>query len=628
MFKIALVVPYSNFVENALSIFDEHNQKDNIYSNQNYVMEEILMPLEKLRQINVSADVIITRGLLSQMLSKYYRDIPIIDLSLNSIDLIRTLSECKMKFGNKKVGILTARNMIQGSEDIFELFDLPSQTYIIDRMGHETSLIEQAVADGCQVIVGGLTACRLAHKGGLEYMFIRTCKESLWKCISEAKRAIQISVAEQEKSKLMNIILDSSKEGILSVDSNKRISVFNQSAEKILKVTRSSLEQSGIQDAPFPVELKKIILDSKEYSNEIIKYHNSMLSINKSFIKFREAVVSTVITFQEMSNIQDIEFKMRKKIYLSGHVAKSTFDDIAGSSDILRKTIEKAKKFSLTSSNILLIGESGTGKEVYAQSIHNYSRRKDGPFVAVNCAAIPENLLESELFGYVSGAFTDARKAGKPGFFELAHQGTIFLDEIGELPIALQAKLLRVLQEREITRIGDDKVTPVDIRIITATNKNLEKLVEENKFREDLLYRIDVLRIRIPSLSERREDIPILADLFIKERWEGITITAEAKKVMSEYDWHGNIRQLMNICERLAVMSVSGTINADDVEAELGPNRSSFPLKEPQKSSGPASEKIKITEALKASRYNRTAAARSLGMDRTTLWRKMKQYDL
>ena len=238
---------------------------------------------------------------------------------------------------------------------------------------------------------------------------------------------------------------------------------------------------------------------------------------------------------------------------------------LQGVSAQIKSTIEIAKKYSRTNSNVLLIGQSGTGKEMFAQSIHNHSLRKEGPFVAVNCAAIPDNLLESELFGYTAGAFTGARKNGKQGYFELAHNGTLFLDEIGEIPLQFQAKLLRAIQEREIMPIGSDKVLSINVRIIAATNKNLEKLVEKEEFREDLLYRLDVLRINIPPLSQRKEDIPILVKKYFLENAPDTDITNEAYKALMNYKWNGNIRQLFNICERLSVLKQGETITEKDI---------------------------------------------------------------
>lgn len=628
LIRISIVVPYKNFIENAFDVFHQHNGSDVIYNELEYTLEEVVVSIEELRQVNICSDVIIARGLYAQTLKQYQNNTPIIELSLKPIDLLSTLKKCKEEFGNCKIGVIAAHNMLAGADDLSNLIDLRTKIYAIDNPGNENCLIEAAVSEGCSVVVGGLTSCRLAHKLGLKYMLIKTCRESLWQCITEAKRAAQISINEQEKSNLINIILNSSGEGILSVDMHKRIGVFNKSAEKILKVSNTNLKKLGIQDAPFTAELKKIILDDLEYSNKVINYNSSMLSVNKTIITINGSAISTVITFQEMSKIQDIEIEMRKKIHSRKHVAKATFEGIVGTSEAIIKTIEKAKKFSLTNSNILIMGESGTGKEMFAQSIHNYSLRKNGPFVAINCGAIPENLLESELFGYVGGAFTDAKKNGKPGYFELAHRGSLFLDEIGEIPMSLQSKLLRVLQEHEITKIGDDKITPVDVRIIAATNKNLKKLVIEGKFRQDLLYRIDVLQINIPALNGRREDIPMLIDMFLASNFSSMKITETAKKIMQQYEWRGNIRELFNICERLAVLNSTGTISSDDVKSEL----TDANIKEINKPAAclykDVKEKGELIQALQSAKYNRTEAAKILGINRSTLWRKMKQYNL
>lgn len=225
-----------------------------------------------------------------------------------------------------------------------------------------------------------------------------------------------------------------------------------------------------------------------------------------------------MVSFQNVSQLQNAEKVIRKKVKNLGWTAKYTFDDIIGSSPAIRELIRKARRYAETDSDILLIGQSGTGKELLAQSIHNASDRKKGPFVAINCAALSQNLLESELFGYVDGAFTGAQKGGKEGLFEQAHTGTIFLDEIGEVPLELQAKLLRVIQEREVMRIGDNKMILVDIRIVAATNRDLNQYVRENKFRLDLYYRLDVLHLKLPTLNERGHDIGILAEYLLNRK--------------------------------------------------------------------------------------------------------------
>ncbi len=243
---------------------------------------------------------------------------------------------------------------------------------------------------------------------------------------------------------------------------------------------------------------------------------------------------------------------------------------LSGKVTLFQKAIEKVKKYSQVDSTVLLTGETGVGKEVFAHLIHSYSKRSDGPFVAVNCAAIPENLLESELFGYVEGAFTGARKGGKTGLFELAHRGTIFLDEIGELAEPLQAQLLRVLQEGEVMRLGDERVIPIDIRVIAASNRDFAQMMNEEKFRADLYYRLNILDIMIPSLRERIDDIPLLSDYFIGELKQNIQkeivgFDASAMEILQSYHWPGNIRQLRNIVERSMILSADKVIDAETV---------------------------------------------------------------
>ena len=272
-------------------------------------------------------------------------------------------------------------------------------------------------------------------------------------------------------------------------------------------------------------------------------------------------------------------------------------------------------------------------RSIFAQSIHNASRRHDGPFVAVNCAALPENLLESEFFGYVTGAFTGASKAGKAGLFELAHRGTLFLDEVSEIPLSLQGRLLRVLQEREVMRLGDDRVIPIDVRIVTATNRNLKELADTGLFRQDLLYRLDVLSLSLPPLRERRDDIPLLTRFFLK-RFGGSpnSLALDAEQLLSRNDWLGNVRELRNICERLAVLFTESLITEKEIRLALGP-KALVPIDD---SHHPEIEIPKmrrmqhelVVQALRQTHGNKRQAAELLGISRATLWRKIRAYGL
>ena len=272
---------------------------------------------------------------------------------------------------------------------------------------------------------------------------------------------------------------------------------------------------------------------------------------------------------REFQEVEKKQHKIRKKLIGKGHRAKYTFDDIVGDSLEIRKTKDIARRMAGSDSSVIIHGETGTGKELFAQAIHNESSRREYQFVAVNCGALPENILESELFGYEEGAFTGARKGGKAGLFELAHKGTIFLDEIGEMPKSLQVKLLRVLQEKEIMRLGSDSVISVDIRVIAASNKRLEDLVKSGEFREDLYYRLKILPLYLPSLRERRDDILELFDHF-KDVYDGrFRMTREVEASLVRYKWSGNIRELRNVAEYLASMGIK-TIEKTDLPFEYG----------------------------------------------------------
>ena len=633
MIRFALAVPCNNFIKDAFDIFNQHNELSKDYSLEDYSMEEVIITNENIGSKKIEADVIITRGLWAEILKSIQGDIPVIEISVPATDTLRVVLKCIEKFNAKKVGIIASHNMVMGATEIQDFLKISVNTYILTQEWNGPQLVDQAIKDGCDAIVGGVNTCSYASSINVPNMFIETGRDSFWQSITAAKRAAEISRIEQEKTKRMQILLNTSKEGLISIDAQNRIRTINQTAIKILKLEQD-ITGMRVMDAPFTIEFKKLLLANTTCTNEILKYKDTMLTINKYPVIVQHTNMGIVVIFQSVSDIMFLENDIRRKIYNKGHVAKMTFDDITGVSAQIKSTIEIAKKYSRTNSNVLLIGQSGTGKEMFAQSIHNHSLRKEGPFVAVNCAAIPDNLLESELFGYTAGAFTGARKNGKQGYFELAHNGTLFLDEIGEIPLQFQAKLLRAIQEREIMPIGSDKVLSINVRIIAATNKNLEKLVEKEEFREDLLYRLDVLRINIPPLSQRKEDIPILVKKYFLENAPDTDITNEAYKALMNYKWNGNIRQLFNICERLSVLKQGETITEKDIYDVMPEYQKISDIsytKDTKKESTQSDnndEKSLIISALEKCRYNKQKTASYLGISRSTLWKKINEYNI
>ncbi|MGB9630255.1 MAG: sigma-54 interaction domain-containing protein, partial [Thermodesulfobacteriota bacterium] len=301
---------------------------------------------------------------------------------------------------------------------------------------------------------------------------------------------------------------------------------------------------------------------------------------------------------------------------------------------LIHEILNILPNISESDSTVLIQGASGTGKELFAKAIHNLSRRKDKPFIKVNCGALPDTLLESELFGYVKGAFTDAKK-DKPGRFALAHGGTIFLDEVGDMSPALQVKLLRVLQEKEYEPLGSTSPRKTDVRVIAATNKDLSKLMEERRFRDDLFYRLNVVRIDLPPLCERKEDIPLLVDAFIKKfnakmGKQILGISDQALRLLLKYDFPGNVRELENIIEHAFVLCKGERIDLDCLPKEIIEIQEELPSNKPLLGKTPFEKaEVEIIErTLKKYDGNRIQAARELGIDRTTLWRKMRKYGL
>jgi transcriptional regulator with PAS, ATPase and Fis domain len=314
-----------------------------------------------------------------------------------------------------------------------------------------------------------------------------------------------------------------------------------------------------------------------------------------------------------------------------GAKAKFKFDDLIGHEMKFLETIEMAKLISLSGSNVLLLGESGTGKDIFAQAIHNESNRSNGPYVAINCAAIPRDLISSELFGYSDGAFTGSKRGGSQGKFELADGGTLFLDEIGEMPLELQAILLRVIEDKSITRIGGDRITSVDVRIITATNKDLKEEIRNKKFREDLYYRFSVFALKMVPLRERKEDIPILALYFAKKIGNAINkkivkINDDVIARLKEYSWPGNIRELQNVIERMIYIAKGSMLTLDLLPQEITmqnyTRRSNNELPE---SNNHTSELIL---SMMQSYIPKTKIADKLGVSRSTLYRLLREHKI
>lgn len=369
----------------------------------------------------------------------------------------------------------------------------------------------------------------------------------------------------------METVLDVVDDGVIVTDTHYRIIHCNQAVCKMFNIHEQTLNNIQMYEKIIPITLCRKLREEDRLENTFIQspeLHKSFI-VTKRKIDVYNRTFGYVMIIKDITEIQNLENQLRKQLREKGYIAKYRFENIAGKSDILKKCIQKAKKIAEIDAPVLIVGESGTGKELFTQSIHNASKRRQNPFVAINCAALPSELLESELFGYEEGAFTGAKKGGKKGLFELAHTGTLFLDEIGDVPINVQVKLLRVLQEKEVMRIGGSNIIPIDVRIIAATNQDLKVLIEKGKFRLDLYYRLNVLGLHLPPLRHRREDIEdIIKDILLEIGFQNKKIDAEVMEMLLNYPWKGNVRELRNCIEYMAYMG-GDVLTKNDLPEEI-----------------------------------------------------------
>ncbi|HBH3602113.1 TPA: sigma 54-interacting transcriptional regulator [Clostridioides difficile] len=383
--------------------------------------------------------------------------------------------------------------------------------------------------------------------------------EKLYKLSKETLSHDFLNTSLDNISKLKTILymtIDEIGDGLIFFNTFNKVTFVNKSLLNMLELDEKLIKSPSLMEY-MPKSFLDKITKNLNIDNMIIyidEIDKKFILSKKPFYLYKN-IEGCLITLKDVNNIEILEQKIRSDSVKRGYVAKYKFNNIIGNSSIIKDCIKKAKKMALTDNPILITGETGTGKEAFTQSIHNHSNRKNKPFVAINCASLPSELLESELFGYEDGSFTGAKKGGKKGLFELAHTGTIFLDEIGDMPHDLQVKLLRVLQEKEIRKIGGTSIIPIDVRILAATNKDLEKLIIENKFRMDLFYRISMFTLDLPPLRKRLEDIPLLLESFLKELpYKNIKLDKSLLEALNSYTWMGNIRELRNCVEYMAYM--------------------------------------------------------------------------
>jgi PAS domain S-box-containing protein len=622
MSQIAFLAPDPQLLELAQSkLKDDH---DDIHFVTGLLSEGVRVVSSLIAE---GTEIVISRGGTASAVRRSGLDVIVVEVPVTGFDIIRAVEKAR-KHG-RTVAAVTFPSMVQGIESLRSALGIALRFYPLASEHEAESKIEQAFLDGADVVVGGYVTFITAQRLGHPVELIESGPEGVLQAVAEARRVAQARNIEKAKAGIFRAILDHSYDGIISVDRESRVTSFNPVAERISGLRRSETIGKNIADVWPQLRIPEVIASAQEHLEQILDINKTDVLCNKVPIVVDGQCVGVIVTFQDVAHIQKIEAHIRRRIYATGHVARFSFADIVTRSDEFRRSIEIAKDYAQTDSSILISGETGCGKELFAQSCHNASHYRQGPFVAINCAALPNQILESELFGYVGGAFTGASQKGKPGVFEMAHGGTLFLDEIGEIEYATQGRLLRVLQEKKVMRLGSDKLIPIDVRVIAATNKNLKAMVNQNQFRPDLYYRLNVLQIHLPALRARREDIGLLAETFLRELEEAPErrkkLSSAAVKALQGYDWPGNVREMRNIVERLIVTCRQPTIDAAMVTQVLADeDASASPLGEKLT----YDEETEIRKALASARGKHTEAARLLGIGRSTLWRKIRKYGL
>jgi propionate catabolism operon transcriptional regulator len=619
MTKVLFIVPY----EDLFSKFYEEVNRFNI-ENIEVVYDHIYgTDIDKISSIN--ADVIVSRGITAKAVAKAHPDSLVIPIPMSPNDFTEALySICKDYQGS--VGILAATKTMCNPNHIEKLIGRNVEMYIANTQEQVRTGIDELAKKGCKIFLGGLTMSRICEELDLPYVHIKSGRNAINNVVCDALAAARTLGQARLRVGLLTSLLENKDDIIVALDDKGKVVVSNGKADNYFN---TKLENTQFNKVCPVKEIYRAI--EAGIKSEFVREVNGKLTfitvkpMNNDTDKF-----GFLIILHKVEDILDLESKVRKELTQKGLVARYTFKDFLTFDENMVRTIDKAKRYSLVDGSIIIIGETGTGKELLAQSIHNASPRRYAPFVAVNCATLTAELLESELFGYVGGSFTGASKEGKIGLFELAYGGSIFLDEIGEMPISLQAKLLRVLQEKEIRKVGGNTVIPIDVRVISATNSELLVKVKENEFRLDLFYRLGLFTIRTIALNKRECDIiPIFNDVYAKSckkyNKNLCTLSDGAKSLLKKYSWPGNVRELTNSAERLAVLSNSEIVSASELKI--------FDIIEPLfdedkiacKKKEYASKELYIM--YKNSGLSKGDFANSIGMSRSTLWRKIAQFN-
>ena len=628
MKKICFIAPYAALADMAAVAVREKGL-DNIAVYQCPIQESVAFARAAQRK---GAQILISRGGAATVL-RHQLDLPVVEVKVSGYDVLRALNPYRGMKGT--IGIVGFESVVRGCQTICEMWGIATREYIVVE---DANLIDwqQARRDvqrmiddnGLKVVVGDNVSLRLQVQAQ-KIQMVESGREAVVQALEEAHALLMVQEEEKKATEQLRMILDFVHDGVITTDEHGIVTVVSPAAETIFNIKKEQVVGKPVEICIPNTRIHKVLQTKQPEVGQLQKGPRGYILTNRVPIMVEERMKGVVATFQEVSKIQDDERTIRQNLYSKGLYARYCFDDIMSENPRMKRLVEMAKDYSLTDAGVFIQGENGVGKELFAQSIHANSSRAKGPFVAINCSAIPAQLLESELFGYTEGAFTGAKKGGKPGLFELAHTGTIFLDEIGDMDKEIQTSLLRVLEERKVMRLGGDSMLPVDVRVIAATNVNLKEQITKGLFRMDLFYRINVLNLTIPPLRERREDIALLAQFFVREMGKKYNrplppLPKDVLELLSGHSWPGNIRDLKNVIERIVISTHDGKVSAEEVKAMV----EDLQVCDAQPKTGIVLEgtlneikKRVVRQVLAEEGFNKSKTAKRLGIDRGTIER-------
>ena len=573
-------------------------------------------------------------------------DLPVALVDVNSFDLLRALSQARAL--SSRVALLLGDEVSPDFDRFNQLFDLQVVQHSYHDELSALACVKSLQTQGVDVVVAPGLVADLAEQQGLRSVFLYS-NEAILNALQHGVDMARRAHRQRARTERLSTILAQLQDGVVAVDSQERIEALNPAMARLLGTDISSLRGRKLSDVASSLDMRMALASVAPLGEEVAVVKGRTVVLRRTPIVELGEVTGGLAVCRDPEVIERADRRLRATRHDRGGRTRYRLGDWVGYSPAAEQVRKLVGVCAGSNGTVLLCGESGSGKELVAQAIHHASHRASQPFLAVNCAALGESLLESELFGYEEGAFTGARRGGKPGLVEAAHTGTLVLDEIGDMPLALQTRLLRVLQEREVLRIGATQVTPVDVRVVAATHADLRALVEQGKFRSDLFYRLAVLRINLPPLRERREDIPSLAESALQRLVSNDSASVLMQRGTEyllqragEYAWPGNVRELHNWLERLLacqpLWAPGGVFHPAQIDslfaAELqstvqGPASSDLvpriSVAQTLRSHQQHTEWQRIHDALRASDGRQADACRSLGISRSTLWRRLRE---